>query len=71
MVNGNMNNVIIRSDINITEEDAIGILLSKYVKETSYNQETKEWIVPNEVYEDLVKEIEAQKAEQKGSERDE
>lgn len=73
MANGNMNNVIIRSDMNITEEDAIGMLLSKYVKGTSYNQETKEWIVPNEIYESLVKEIEAQKAEQEqeGSERDE
>lgn len=37
-----VNNVIIRSDMNITEENAIGMLLSKYIKGTSYNCDTKE-----------------------------
>lgn len=68
-----VNNATVRSDMNITEEDAIGMLLSKYIKGTSYNCDTKEWIVPNEVYKSLVREIEALKVEQEqeGNERDE
>ena len=32
------------------EADVLGMLLEKYTEGTTYDKETKSWIVPNEVY---------------------
>lgn len=53
MNGNNINNyeTIILSDID--ESDALGILLEYMNPDTSYNKETKEWIVPDDIKEQI------------------
>ncbi len=51
-----MNNKYITIDVRDKEKDEIdtlGLLLQKYVPGTTYNENTKIWTVPDEIYNEI------------------